>query len=180
MKEAMMKGKGDAKNAAKNAAMQKANAAKAAGLAGAAGAIAQATCCFEAMSIPAFDMPGMGSKADEIMISGFELSCAHSVTGLNQKVMVPPGSTMKIEQNQVLTVTGKPLMVNFGSCKFPDPTKPMPCVATILSTGGSKKSKGMKFPIATVKTTQFKCGKGQTQTAINSGQKPGAKPVTIS
>jgi hypothetical protein len=175
MQDAMTKGKGDAKNLAQ----QQADAAKAASLASAAAAVSQASICYEAVSIPAMQKLDGAGKADEVLVSGFQLSCAFCVTGQPQKVMVPPGNSMTIQDKVILAVNGLPLVVDFGLCKFPDPTKPTPCVKSILVTGGSTDATMAEFPIATLGTTQFKCGKGQSQKALDSGQDKGSEPMTV-
>ena len=134
-----------------------------------AGAMANVTsslACWQAVNMPAMSK----GKPDETLVSGFKCKCPSAIGG-PVPMMVKPGGC-QAKNKEILLVNGIPLNQNMGMCIHLDKTKPIPCVSTILVTGGSKESSNMKFPIATKGTTKLMCPLGAKLQIIDTGQDP--------
>ena len=134
-----------------------------------AGAMAKVTssaACWQAVNMPKMSK----GKPDETLVSGFKCKCPSAIGG-PVPMMVKPGG-VKIKDKEVLLVNGIPLNQNMGMCIHLDKTKPVPCVSTILITGGSKNSTSMEFPVATKKSTKLMCPLGAKIQILDTGQDP--------
>lgn len=137
------------------------------------GAMAKVTsslACWQAVNMPAMSK----GKPDETLVSGFKCKCPSAI-GPPIPMMVKPGG-VKINNKEVLLVNGVPLNQSMGMCIHLDKTKPIPCVSTILVTGGSKNASSMEFPVATKKSTKLMCPLGAKIQILDTGQDP-SKPV---